>query len=64
MPADASRQTARPRSCERLISPSRLLPLAALLTLSSGAGAQSGNEQTMAPVIVTDTAERQADRLG
>ena len=39
MPADASRQTARPRSCERLISPSRLLPLAALLTLSSGAGA-------------------------
>ena len=61
MPADASRQTARPRSCERLISPSRLLPLAALLTLSSGAGAQSVNEQTMAPVIVTDTAERQPD---
>ena len=61
MPADASRQTARPRCRERLIPLPRLLPLAALMAVSFGAGAQSGGEQTMSPVIVTDTAERQPD---
>ncbi|MBL8409261.1 MAG: TonB-dependent receptor plug domain-containing protein, partial [Candidatus Accumulibacter sp.] len=61
MPADASRQTARPRSCAPTPSLPRRLPLAALMALSFGAGAQTAGEQTMAPVVVTDTAERQPD---
>ncbi|HRF12678.1 MAG TPA: TonB-dependent receptor plug domain-containing protein, partial [Candidatus Accumulibacter phosphatis] len=61
MPADASRQTARPRSCAPTPSLPRRLPLAALMALSFAAGAQTAGEQTMAPVVVTDTAERQPD---
>ena len=61
MPADASRQTARPRSRALSATLPRLLPLAALMAVSFAAGAQPVNEQTMTPVIVTDTAERTAD---
>ena len=62
MPANASRQSARPRSCAPIPSLPRRLPLAALMALSFGAGAQTAGEQTMAPVVVTDTAEREPDR--
>lgn len=61
MPADALRQTACPRSRKRLNSPPRLLPLAAMMAMAFAANAQSNGEQTMTPVVVTDTAERQPD---
>ena len=60
MPADASRQAVRPRTRALSTPLPHLLPLAAMMAVSFGASAQS-TEQTMVPVIVTDTAERQPD---
>ena len=61
MPADALRQTTSPQRRALKTPPPGLLPLAALMAVSFGAGAQPVNEQTMTPVIVTDTAERTPD---